>query len=906
MDSFSSTTPETYLLLWNPSLWPWDAYGDVVSQVAAGKAPIEEWSTGARRQIEVGSRVLLTRVGKNQPGIVLSGTTVGPVEVRAHFDPARAAAGDTANFVKFRVDAMLDVSVRPPLDLRERFDQALRAYNWTPQASGIVVPSGIAARALTVWRAYVSELPASGPVFAPLKAASNVYSAVKSWRERCLLADTAVLIDAPVWTADNAAALVTNFVEQPDEGDRSFLEKLKDQLAGAPPAAILLAAEMLWLMMLFPDRIGGNAKRALISEVWSWSGKKLEQSHPLLKVLDEGIGSTGTAYNTRRPFELMLVVRFIAAWKQLSSAQHSALLADPIAFAQWFDALPEFDGKQVRHILLHLLFPEYFPRVGSRTHKNQIDDTFRYLLSPDDVASASSDSPVDRDRRILMVGRRLNAAYPTDAPVDFYSTPPVRQEWLPVNGVVREDPITPYTVTVDSTDGVSGSRTWVIAAGEGARLLSTFIERNLIAIGWDEIGDLRKYDNRAALAAAIKDAYESESTPSNDALACHQFSREMAINDRVLIKQGRSRLLASGIVTGDYRHDTTFPEYHNVRSVRWEHRGNWALPAGLQMPTKTLTDVTEIDEFNEWVEANVIPSAAPEPVLTPYSVADLLEEVFWDEETVRDLLGSLRRRKNLILQGPPGVGKTFLARRLAYALIGYKRAEAVQMIQFHQSYAYEDFIQGWRPSEKGGFSRRNGAFYEFCQRAQAEPARDFVFIIDEINRGNLSKIFGELLMLAEGDKRGPEFAMRLTYSESDTDTFFIPKNVYLLGLMNTADRSLAMVDFALRRRFAFRTLRPMLSSGGFKQTLSAKGVDTAVADQIIDRVERVNALIEADHKNLGAGFLIGHSFFCPNEDVTDSESWYASVIRDEILPLLQEYWFDNAKALEESRLILEG
>lgn len=906
MDSSSSTIPETYLLLWNPSLWPWDAYSDVVSEVAAGKAPIVEWSTGARRQIEVGSRVLLTRVGRNQPGIVLSGTTVGPVEVRAHFDNERSAAGDTANFVKFRVDAMLDISLRPPLDLRERFDQALRAYNWTPQASGTVVPSDIAARALTVWRAYASELQASGPVFAPLKSARSVYAAVQNWRERCLLADTAALIDAPIWTAGNAAALVTNFVEQPDEGKRKFLQKLQDQLAGAPPAAIQLAAEMLWLMMLFPDQIGGDAKRALISQVWAWSGKKLDQSHALLKVLDEGIGSTGTAYNTRRAFELMLVVRFVVAWKQLSSAQHSALLADPIAFAKWFDALPEFDGKQVRHILLHLLFPEYFPRVGSRTHKIQIDETFRYLLSPDEVASASSDSPLDRDLRILMVGRRLNAAYPTEAPVDFYSTPLVRQEWLPVKGVVREEALTPYTVDVDKSEGLSEPRTWVIAAGEGARLLNTFIERNLIAIGWDEIGDLRKYADRAALADAIKEAYDSDATPSNAAHACYQFSREIAINDRVLVKQGRSRLLASGIVTGEYRHDTTFAEYHNVRSVRWEHRGNWALPAGLQMPTKTLTEVTEIDEFNEWVEANVLQSSTPEPVLTPYLVSDLLEEVFWDEETVRDLLGSLRRRKNLILQGPPGVGKTFLARRLAYALIGTKRAEAVQMIQFHQSYAYEDFIQGWRPSEEGGFIRKNGAFYEFCQRAQAEPARDFVFIIDEINRGNLSKIFGELLMLAEGDKRGPEFAMRLTYSESDTDTFFIPKNVYLLGLMNTADRSLAMVDFALRRRFAFRTLRPMLSSGGFKQTLSGKGVDSAVADQIIDRVERVNALIEADHKNLGAGFLIGHSFFCPTEEVADSGSWYASVIRDEILPLLQEYWFDNAKALDESRRILEG
>jgi 5-methylcytosine-specific restriction protein B len=359
-------------------------------------------------------------------------------------------------------------------------------------------------------------------------------------------------------------------------------------------------------------------------------------------------------------------------------------------------------------------------------------------------------------------------------------------------------------------------------------------------------------------------------------------------------------------VTGDYRHDPSLAEYHNVRSVRWEHRGNWALPAGVLLPTKTLTDATNIESFTDWVDANVIQAAVPEPALVPYSVADLLAEVFWDEETIRDLLASLRRRKNLILQGPPGVGKTHLARRLAYALIGAKRPEAVMMIQFHQSYAYEDFIQGWRPKDEGGFTRRDGVFYEFCQKARAEPARDYVFIIDEVNRGNLSKIFGELLMLIEADKRGPEFAIPLTYSESITDTFFVPENVHLLGMMNTADRSLAMVDFALRRRFAFRTLRPALESGGFRQTLADKGVDSSIVNRIIDRIGRVNSMIEEDHMNLGSGFLIGHSFFCPTQQVSDSDAWYRAVVRDEVLPLLQEYWFDNAKALEECRSILEG
>lgn len=907
MTAPATAVPQTYLLLWNPSLFPWEDHSAVAEQVAAGTPPVVPWSTGARKQIAVGSRVLLMRVGKDQPGIVLAGTTLTPVETQAHYDAERAAAGDTANYVSFRPDSMVDVAVRAPLDLRERFDQVLQTYNWTPQASGILVPDEIASRALTVWRAYVAAPPADGPAFAPHAKASRTYAAIQAWRERCLLADGSVLSGDTIWTAENAEALITHFVDQPDVGNRSFLDKLKDQLSSAPAAACQLAAEMLWMMMLFPDRIGGDSKRSLVTTVWDWSGRPLNRDQPLMLLLDDGIGSTGTAYNTRRAFELMLVVRFTSAWKGLPVEKRQRLLREPMTFARWFDGLAEVDGKQVRHILLHLLFPTYFPRVGSRGHKQQIDETFRYLLSSQELETAPGDSLLDRDLRILMIGRRLDAAYPAEAPIDFYSTAPVRQEWRPTGpGVVREQPVEPYTARPTVTPTEESRRTWVIAAGEGARLLDVFLDRNVIAIGWDALGDLRQYGSRTEIADALRDAYPTDTNPTNDSLACHQFCKEIAVGDRVYVKQGRSRLLAVGVVTGDYRHDSTLPDYPNMRSVRWDHRGNWALPAGLQLPMKTLTDISDVEALNEWVEANVLQVPTAEPVLTPYSVADLLTEVFWEEELIRDLLASLRRRKNLILQGPPGVGKTFLARRLAYALIGTKRADAVQMIQFHQSYAYEDFIQGWRPSEGGGFTLRNGVFYEFCRKAQAEPARDFVFIIDEINRGNLSKIFGELLMLIEGDKRGPEHAIPLTYSESGTDTFFIPRNVYLLGMMNTADRSLAMVDFALRRRFAFRTLRPALASSAFASALAEKGVENDLVERIIDRIGRVNALIEADSKNLGAGFLIGHSFFCPAETVPDGEAWFSAVVRDELLPLLEEYWFDNSKALAECRSILDG
>ena len=270
-----------------------------------------------------------------------------------------------------------------------------------------------------------------------------------------------------------------------------------------------------------------------------------------------------------------------------------------------------------------------------------------------------------------------------------------------------------------------------------------------------------------------------------------------------------------------------------------------------------------------------------------------LEDLFVSGAQFDHIIDALERKKNVVLEGPPGVGKTFIAKRVAYRVIGYKVPERVRMIQFHQSYAYEDFIQGYRPKEKGGFELRNGVFFSFCREAAANPDDRYVFIIDEVNRGNLSKIFGELMMLIEADKRGPEYAVPLTYSP-EAEPFHVPPNLYLIGMMNTADRSLAMVDYALRRRFAFNRLPPAFGTDQFSNFLNALGVDEDLVDKIVARFSALNERIRADRKNLGPGFEIGHSFFCPGEDEEGlDESWYEAIVRREIEPLLREYWFDR-------------
>jgi 5-methylcytosine-specific restriction protein B len=215
------------------------------------------------------------------------------------------------------------------------------------------------------------------------------------------------------------------------------------------------------------------------------------------------------------------------------------------------------------------------------------------------------------------------------------------------------------------------------------------------------------------------------------------------------------------------------------------------------------------------------------------------------------------------------------------------------MVQFHQSYSYEDFIQGWRPTAKGGFTLKTGIFYDFCNRARTDGTNPYVFIIDEINRGNLSKIFGELLMLIEPDKRGRDFAIPLTYSETPGERFSVPENVHLIGLMNTADRSLAMVDYALRRRFAFLDLEPQFNDA-FAKYLVEQGVSATLVARIVSRMKELNQRIAADQKNLGRGFVIGHSFFCPKKaDHPLDEAWYRRIVETEIGPLVTEYWFDT-------------
>ena len=272
-----------------------------------------------------------------------------------------------------------------------------------------------------------------------------------------------------------------------------------------------------------------------------------------------------------------------------------------------------------------------------------------------------------------------------------------------------------------------------------------------------------------------------------------------------------------------------------------------------------------------------------------YAKSDFLDEVFMDEGTYDQLWNLLEYKKNVILQGAPGVGKTFCAKRLAYSILGAKDDSRVEVVQFHQNYSYEDFIMGYRP-DGNGFTLKQGVFYKFCKKAQNDSEKPYFFIIDEINRGNLSKIFGELLMLIEKDYR--DTSIKLAYND---EPFAVPSNLYIIGMMNTADRSLAMIDYALRRRFSFFTMKPAFDTEGFRKYEETVNNDTF--NQVVEGIIKLNDVISKD-ASLGDGFCIGHSYFCGGDLTTER---LRTIIEYDIKPMLREYWFDNdTKYQEES------
>jgi 5-methylcytosine-specific restriction protein B len=459
-------------------------------------------------------------------------------------------------------------------------------------------------------------------------------------------------------------------------------------------------------------------------------------------------------------------------------------------------------------------------------------------------------------------------------------------------------------------------RVWLVSPGEGARFWEAWRVEGIVAVGWDYLGDLLGYPDRGAVEAHMRAKRGGDTNPYNDVHACWDFSRTMAPGDIVIAKRGRRRIVGVGVVTGDYTFQSHRTTYQHVRTMEWRHVGDWST-GDEHLVTKTLTDISGYSAFLLRLEGYTGVSFAaltgglvdPEKVeiseadAAGYTLDDAVNDLFVEREELEEMLLLLRRRKNIVLQGPPGTGKTYVASRIARVLVGGDAPDQIARVQFHQSMSYEDFVQGYRPTPEGGFARKDGPFLRFCHKARQDPESPYVLLIDEINRGNLSRVLGELMLLIEHDKRGAEWAVTLTYGRDDEQPFHVPDNLYIIGTMNTADRSLALVDYALRRRFAFLDVPSAVRADRFVTWLVGRGLRADLASWLAGAMGELNQRIRKD-ANLGSGFCVGHSYFCGPPAAPDA-AWLAQVVQTEVLPLLREYWVDDRAQLQAAEELLD-
>lgn len=682
--------------------------------------------------------------------------------------------------------------------------------------------------------------------FNPSRNATPVYEAAEFWGERCLRRDGSVLVDdRDLWTIELFDELDQRFVKNLYAGEGNFLSTLKEQLAPGSPRCKQLMAECLWILRLFPSNISAAKKRGTTREAWEWSGDALDEGHPRLgDVVLGGLGSTGTAFNTHHWRELVFLIDAMRDLKRRGADARDAITRDPWAFSDWLSGLPEARRRQLIHIFPHLLFPDTFERVSSEGDKRLILAGFGDTPEKE----IKKWSTVEIDRALLDLRRRLEEEHGAD--IDFYQEE-FESQWRSQtkNWLLSWNPSrwTWDTLAADRATTISGEKAdnrWRCSSStprEGDRVF-------LIRTGNHPKGVV-------AVGKITRAPYEAEHW-------------EQARADA-----GKTTRFVD--VAFDSVRDATTDEIVPIEELQSREPGQEWNPqsSGIEIKAKAARILERL-----WKALPPIVSGATAPEDEADSV----------DASPKKLAPPL----NLILYGPPGTGKTYRLKNDYLPRYQDEAGDRFEFVTFHQSYAYEDFVEGIRPVTESGavtYEVRPGVLKRLCDRARRASDKRFALFIDEINRGNVAKVFGELITLLEVDKRiridasGNRAAsckgleVTLPYSG---ERFGVPANVDVIGTMNTADRSIALLDSALRRRFRFEELTPKPELLESIDDGEGNAIDLRQLLQAMNA--RLSRLLHRDQ-------TLGHSYFYHVKSFDELRRVFAR----EILPFLQEAFYDD-------------
>ncbi|HHX47579.1 MAG TPA: AAA domain-containing protein [Brevibacterium sp.] len=700
-----------------------------------------------------------------------------------------------------------------------------------------------------------STLPTFGHAAAPVieTAARTVFQ--QGLRAR----DSAFNPGAGAWTRENTATLLECFVGQPDMSGDSFKSKLQKQLAHASDSARLLFAELYYLNLLPLRDYKGNTKRALIQSVLSEMSSPVAIPAELAQALDLHVFKGGMGFTTGRYWQLCYLIEFAHGF--LASEVPGDVWDDPLAFRTYLQAVVSKDSPTQRNSLLYLAHPTFFLPMVSDSHRRAAHSAFKHVLP-----APSGD--LDRDLRDIY--RAISDEQ--GKPMNFYREP-WRSQWAPEPS--RSD---------DPT-----RKAWLVRGSsvDGQDLIPLWREEGFVSLRASKLREVQPAISRDELRTIVNEDY-SQSSYAAKAVKLdefHAFLSRMRPDDLIVTtSQGR---LFVGVLSGAAEYVPSPDGLSNLRrSVDWGREGidDVDLPPEIKARLQIQYDVVEMTQQLDLLEPFLDPIKPDEDDLTlppprelglPDATAEIADELNVDQSWLQECIDLLRDRPQLIFYGPPGTGKTFIAQHLANHLARDKGN--VRLVQFHPAYSYEDFFEGYRPESSGGFALKPGPLRKAVDVAKENPHSAYFLIIDEINRGNLAKIFGELYFLLEYRDQQVD----LLYATDDDVGFTLPKNVFIIGTMNTADRSIALVDGAMRRRFAFVPLHPLEppTRGVLRRWLRRTGRDPLTADLL----DELNRRIE------DPDFKIGPSYFM--RDAVHQEGGLQRTWRTAILPLLEEHHY---------------